>query len=119
MVRHIFGLGALVGFALLAAARTAPADAITFTGNVANDFSSSNPHVVTIPVSNDPNSIGVASWMQSQGLISGWAVKDIRLDYNAATDTLAVGVNTWGIAGDADGKGNPGATRLSVGRRGR
>jgi hypothetical protein len=108
MVRHILGLGALAGLALLAAASTATADAIAFTGNVANDFSSSNPNVVTIPVSNDPNSIGVASWMESQGLISGWAVKDIRLDYNAATDQLFVGVNTWGIAGDADGKGNPG-----------
>jgi hypothetical protein len=35
---------------------------------------------------------------------------DLRLTYDAATDTLYVGINTYGIAGDADGNGDPGGT---------
>ena len=58
--------------------------------------------------SSDPRSVGPASWITSSGFNSGWAIKDIRLSYDAQSDTLSVGVNTFGIAGDADGNGNPG-----------
>src|SRR5947209_6798687 len=108
MVRPNVLHGALATLALLLAARPAPATPITFTGNVANDFNAANRNVEVIPVSSDPNSIGVASWMSASGLVSGWATKDIRLSYDTASDTLSVGFNTWGIAGDADGNGHPG-----------
>jgi hypothetical protein len=39
---------------------------------------------------------------------TGWSIKDIRLRYDASTDTMKLGVNFFGIAGDADSNGNPG-----------
>ena len=91
------------------------ADSITFTGNVANDFSTSNPNVHITPVSDNPLNIGQASFMTQNGWVSGWAIPDIRSAYNANTDTLYVGINTFknsqgvqAIVGDADGNGNPG-----------
>ena len=41
--------------------------------------------------------------MTQAGLINGYVMKDIRLSYDAKTDTLAVGVNFYGIAGNTDG----------------
>jgi hypothetical protein len=46
--------------------------------------------------------------MLSHGEVTGWAVKDLRLAYDSTTNSMSVGVNTYGIAGDADGNGNPG-----------
>lgn len=82
---------------------------ITFTGNVAADFNpATNSSVVVIPHSDVPDHIAQPAWMTSAGLVSGWNIQDIRLDYNAQTDTLYVGVNTFGIAGNVDGNGTPG-----------
>ncbi len=97
--------------AALVGARSVSADPITLTGNVANDFNpTTNPGVVVITDSlhqNDPAHIAQPAWMTSAGLVSGWNIKDVRLDYNAATDTMYVGVNTYGVAGDAYGGGTP------------
>ena len=38
---------------------------------------------------------------------SGWDIKDFRFVYDAEEDALYVGINFFGIAGDADGDGNP------------
>jgi len=100
----------------LLAARSAAADPITFTGNVANDFNpATNPDVVVIPHRDTSIQGGVLqdavaqpAWMTSSGLISGWNIQDIRLNYDAKTDTMYVGVNTSGIAGNVDGNGTPG-----------
>jgi len=79
---------------------------LTFTGNVANDFNpATNPGVVVIPHSDVPVHIDQIEWMNQAGLVSGWNIKDIRLDYDPTHDTMYVGVNTFGIAGDVDGKG--------------
>ena len=48
------------------------------------------------------------------GGISGWNIKDVRLSYDAKTDTEYVAVNTFGIAGDADGNGSPGTLSASL-----
>ena len=97
--------------AALLGARSVSADPITFTGNVANDFNpATNPGVVVITDSlhqNDPAHIAQPAWMTSEGLVSGWNIKDVRLDYNAATDTMYVGVNTYGVAGNVYGGGTP------------
>ena len=105
---------ALAAAALLGA-RPASADPIQFTGNVENDFSLAPgggvTRVVDSPLpdgSPDPNHVPQAPWMTAAGLITGWSIKDIRLSYDQATDTMAVGVNFFGVAGDADGNGNPG-----------
>ncbi len=45
--------------------------------------------------------------MTNQGIINGYAIKDMRLAYNSQTDELAIGVNTYSIAGSAIGNGGP------------
>jgi len=96
----------------LLGARTVAAAPITFTGNVANDFNpQTNPGVVVItdPThENYPIHIAQPSWMTNSGLVSGWNIQDLRLSYNVATDTMSVGVNTYGVAGNVDGNGTPG-----------
>jgi len=75
------------------AANAAPID---FTGNVPNDFNpATNPGVVVTPVSSNPLDIGQASWITANGWVSGWSIQDIRTYYNASTDTLDVGINTF------------------------
>jgi len=98
----------VIAVALLAA-RSVAADPITFTGNVANDFNpASNADVVVIPHSDVPDHIFQPAWMTNSGLVSGWNIQDVRLDYEPKTDTMYVGVNTFGIAGNVDGNGTPG-----------
>ncbi len=106
--RSVFRVG--IAALALATAGQAVAGPITFTGNVAADFNpATNPSVVVIPHSNVPIHIAQPTWMTNSGLVSGWNIKDIRLDYNQATDTMYVGVNTFGIAGNVDGNGTPGS----------
>ena len=101
----------LVVVALLGA-RSATAGPINFTGNVANDFNpTTNPGVEIITDSihqNDPSHLAQPSWMTAAGLVSGWNIKDVALSYNSATDTMYVGVQTYGVAGNVDGNGTPG-----------
>jgi MYXO-CTERM domain-containing protein len=94
-------------------ARVASADPIDFTGYVWNDFNpNTNPQVQVIPGMSDPLNIGQPTWMNNSGWYSGFAIKDIRTYYNAANDTMYVGVNTFinkngtqTIAGDSYGSG--------------
>jgi len=77
----------------------------SLTGDVEVDFA--GPGVVIIP---DPiGDVGFPSGAP-EGTISGWDMVDLRLAYQASTDTLYVGINTFGIAGDADGNGDPGGS---------
>jgi hypothetical protein len=68
---------------------------ISFTGNVPTDFSQTNTSVVTTPVSSNPLTIGQSDWITNRGWVSGWSIQDIRTSYDATTDTLYVGVNTF------------------------
>jgi len=110
--RLIFGAAALLA---LAATRPAAAGAINFaTGDVEKDMA--GPGVLTIvnhpfangdpnnPISN-PNAVWQADWMTQAGRINGRVIKDLRVSYDQAEDRLYVGVNFFGIAGDADGNG--------------
>ena len=54
------------------------------------------------------------TWMTQAGLINGYAMKDIRLSYDSKTDTLAVAVNFYGIAGNTDGTANGGTNPLTI-----
>jgi len=99
----------LIAAALLCGAHSVMAGPISFTGNVAADLNpATNSSVVVIPHSTVPDHIAQPGWMTASGLVSGWNIKDVRLDYNAQTDTLYVGVNTFGVAGNVDGNGTPG-----------
>ncbi len=109
MVRSLAVRGAFLALALVAATRTCRADKITYTGNVESDMPTSNKNVVLIP-GNAIDTTAQAAWMTAEGKVNGWVMKDIRLSYDAASDTLQVGVNFWGVAGDADGDGDPSRT---------
>jgi hypothetical protein len=94
---------------------------ITLTGNVASDFSSSNPSVRVTPVLRSPTELGEAPFISANGWVSGWAIQDIRTSYNASTDTLYVGLDTFknakgvtSIFGDADGNGDPGGASVPM-----
>ncbi len=95
--------------ALLLVGRSAGADPITFTGNVPADFNpATTPGVAVITDSlhdSVPEHIAQPTWMTQP---SGYNIQDVALYYNAATDTMYVGVNTYGVAGSVDGT-NPGS----------
>jgi len=96
---------------------SASAAQIALTGDVVKDFQAGrrgvgivtdNPNLVTR--ASDPGDVAQADWITAQGHVSGWNIQDVRLHYDSTSDTLAVGVNFFGIAGDADGDGDPGRT---------
>lgn len=96
-----------VALTLLLGAIPAFAGPINFTGNVANDFPQVPGNGVVI-YNNPMGPVALDPTLVAKGFVSGWGVKDIRFSYDKATDQLSVGFNTYGIAGDADGNGNPG-----------
>lgn len=106
MVRRNALIWTLATLALLGA-RTVMADPITFTGNVATDFNpATNSGVQVIQGDPDPlNRIYQLPQMTAAGIINGYAIKDMRLDYDSKSDTLYVGLNTYSIAGTAVGNG--------------
>ena len=109
MVRRSVFPWTLATLALLGV-RAACADPITLTGFAATDFNpNTNPNVQVLPLDSNPlQTIAQDPYMIANHEITGWAVKDLRLALNSTSGTLYVGVNTYGIAGDADGNGNPG-----------
>jgi hypothetical protein len=96
----------LVACLALAIAGEARSDVINFTGNVANDFPASAGTTVVPGV---PGSVAEAPYITQNGWTSGFIVESLRVSYNQATDTIYVGVQTYSIAGDADGNPNPGS----------
>ena len=72
------------------------------TGDVEKDMPSSSSTVATI-AGHPYNYTAQPQWMTDAGLVNGYAMKDIRLSYDKITDTLAVGVNFYGVAGNTDG----------------
>lgn len=90
---------------------SAPAWAVTFTGNVDNDF----PPSACFNDTATPD-VGVPATFPL-GTISGWDVEKICFVYDKPSDVLFVGVRTFdngaslGIFGDVDGDGNPGGSR--------
>ncbi|MFY1113169.1 MAG: SdrD B-like domain-containing protein, partial [Methanosarcinaceae archaeon] len=77
-----------------------------FTGDVPADFTGTGIFTITDPGGID---VGVPTAAPA-GTTSGNDMEDLRLFYDPATDTLYVGMNTYVIAGDVDGDGDPGAT---------
>jgi hypothetical protein len=81
----------------------------TFTGNAPADFGGL-PDTVAVTDPGGVGDVGVPIPPAPSGTVSGWDVAVLYLNYDHATDTLYVGVDTFGICGDADGDGNPGGT---------
>ena len=88
------------GTALLCAAGGVQAQPV-ITGNAEVDFRAGS---LTIP---DPNGVDVHMPPPFPvGLVSGNDLKDVRFQYLAATDTMYVAFNTYGVATDVDGDGD-------------
>lgn len=119
MVRQRFLLGVAAVVVGLLAATPARAGRISFTGDVEKDFPLVTGNDIRVIIDNpvstttggmpqsNPRDVDVPQWMRNENKEAGWNFKDIRLYYDQASDTLAVGVNFFGIAGDVDGNGNP------------
>jgi hypothetical protein len=127
MVRHS-DFRWLVALLALGWARPVAADAITpavgfvsgtavsplfQTGNVETDLPSTSSSVTVVP-GQAMNAVAQPAWMTEAGLINGYVMKDIRLSYDKTTDTLSVGVNFYGIAGNTDGTLNGGTNPLTT-----
>lgn len=78
---------------------SSPAMALTFTGDVANDFTGAYAEVEdsNFDVGMPPNA--------PLGAVSGWNIDRFLFAIDDASGTLSVGLEYIGIAGDADGNG--------------
>jgi hypothetical protein len=97
---------------------------ITFSGNVSSDFGiatpgqSTNPNVTVISsaATLDPvSSTGAGGIALLNSVSPGDAIKQVALEYNAATDTMYVGVQTWGVAGSVGSTTIPNGNGMAVG----
>jgi hypothetical protein len=88
-------------------------DALSLTGNVETDFVS--PEAVIVADGATPDVGLPPAWPFAT---SGWDIKDFRFVYDAEKDILYVGINFFGIAGDADGNGNPSGSSAELISRG-
>ena len=87
----------------------------TFTGNANTDFASLS-NAITFTDSFGFEDVALPpGWTLGA---SGWDMNKIHLVYDPVNDTLYVGIDTFGIFGDADGNGNPGSTSAQLAARG-
>lgn len=78
----------------------------TFTGDAAADFTGAT--AIKINDRSTPD-VGLPRAFPA-GTISGFDMRALYLDYDAATDTMYVGIDCFTICGDTDGDGDPGGT---------
>ncbi len=83
------------------------------TGNVEKDFVAGQPGITTLVNPRYPT-VNPEKYIADNQLSPGWSIKDVRVSYDKATDTLDVGLNFFGIAGDADGNGDPGTVSTAA-----
>jgi hypothetical protein len=90
----------LFAVALLSIATLGTAQSVTFTGDVLADFPANQLMI-------DPGGADVGMPPSLAGGTSGWDIRNLGVSYDDQTDTLYVGIDFAGIAGDADGDGDP------------
>lgn len=104
--------------ALAMVPRAAEGGALRLTGDVERDFPNTpGSGVVTIvdnPGADGQSSPGDVAQNRDLAGVTGWNIKDLRLAYDAEGGSMFVGLNFFGIAGDADGNGDPGAASSGV-----
>ncbi|MEE9391481.1 MAG: hypothetical protein V3W41_03150 [Planctomycetota bacterium] len=91
------------GALAMAAAMPLSAQSVNLTGFVATDFAGLTTVV-------DPGGVDVSMPANFTGLTSGWDMKGLALHYDLASDTFFIGLDYYGIGGDADGNGDAGTT---------
>jgi hypothetical protein len=89
----------------------------SLSGNVETDFPSTQSGVITLVNPRYPTT-NPEQYLATNNMTTGWAIKDVRLVYDQPTDTLYVGLNFFGVAGDADGNGNPGTVSSAAAAKG-
>jgi hypothetical protein len=92
---------------------TSALHALSLTGNVETDFASPEAVIVSDGAASDISR--PPGWPFAT---SGWDIKDFRFLYDAEEDILYVGINFFGIAGDADGDGDPSRSSAELTSRG-
>lgn len=117
---------ALTAIALVLSARatTAFGESTPFnpfrTGNAEVDLDPTKDSGVVVVLDNGgrPNDVAQQDYISSSNGITGWNFKDFRFRYDNRSDTLGVAINFFGVAGDVDGDGNPGAAVANTQVRG-
>lgn len=104
MIRRMRWIG--VG-ALALGGGLAYAQPVNFTGTVQMDFPNAEEGVDRAI---DPGRIDVGMPDALADAVSGYDIDEVRISYHRASDTLFVGIATFGIAGDIDGDGDPSST---------
>ena len=83
------------------------AQVITFTGDVVADF---GPAKLVA----DPGGLDVTMPVGMAAPACGWEVEHVAFSHDHVTDVLYVGIDVAGIAGDADGDGDPASTSAAL-----
>ena len=112
-------LGLLLGVLMASPsfASSVSSTGMNLTGNVESDFPSTQPGIITL-VNPEYPTADPLGYLAAHNLSAGWAIKDVRLNYDKTTDTMFVGVNFFGIAGDADGNGVQGTVSAANAAKG-
>lgn len=83
-------------------------ETVTFTGDASADFQGFDNQITVT----DDNDVGLPPFFPFP--FSGWDINNVHFVYDQINDDLYVGIDTFGIFGDADGDGNPGAPSLDL-----
>ena len=97
------------------AGQSASTGTVNFTGSVAQDFTGGTvTTIINDPIPGNPAQSQPGQYHNGQdprltaaGLVNGFAIQDLRTSYNAASDTMYVGVHFFSIAGNPYGTTNP------------
>lgn len=105
--RGLLGLLVVLAMALSLVMALPVMAQVTFTGDAESDFNPGTDPSIVIVV--DPNGKDIlVPGHPSTPISSGWDIKDLRLTYDSASDTLYVGLNSYQTIGDVDSDGNEG-----------
>jgi len=94
-------------------------EALSFTGDVEMDFSVGAPSfapkkgVIRVDDAVIPD-VGVPPGPLWVDRVSGWDIKSLYFQLDRDTGALHIGINCFGVCGDADGDGDAGRTSLAL-----
>ena len=97
-VINLSRISLILFFLLVVFSSVSFAAVIVLTGDAPTDFSGAN-------FVSDSQDVGVPPGLPSP--ISGWDIQALYFNYDPGSDTASFGLDFFGIAGDADGDGDP------------
>jgi hypothetical protein len=117
ILRELRRLAGVLAALVVAAPALAGSISGPWTGDAEKDFPSTKPGVITLVNPKYPT-VNPEAYIQANNMSTGWAIKDVRLQYDTTGDVMYFGLNFFGIAGDSDGNGNPGTVSSAAAARG-